>query len=76
MKIICIYNPHTVWKITPGKIYELQDYNWKDLPSEHKYIIDDKGNKFNFREGIESYPEYFIPLNQWRDKQLNKLIKT
>ena len=72
MKIICLYNPHTVWKITPGKIYELQDHNWINN-IETKYIIDDKGNKFFFGDGIETYPDYFIPLNQWRNKQLNKL---
>jgi hypothetical protein len=71
MKIICICNPHTVWKITPGKIYELQDYNWE--PSEHKYIIDDRGSKFFFEDGIETYPDYFIPLEQWRERQLNKI---
>ena len=52
MKIICINNPHTVWKITPGKIYELQDYNWvvSGEPREHKYIIDDRGQKFFFED--------------------------
>ena len=71
MKIICICNPHTVWKITPGKIYELKDHNWE--PREHKYILDDRGQKFFFEDGIETYPDYFIPLNQWRNKQLLKL---
>jgi len=72
MKIICINNPHTVWEITPCKIYELQDHSWIN-PSEIKYIIDDRGSKFFFENGIETYPDYFIPLKQWRDKQLNKL---
>lgn len=72
MKIICIYNPHTVWKITPGKIYELQDHTWISN-IESKYIIDDRGQKFFFEDGIETYPDYFIPLDQWRNKQLNKL---
>ena len=73
MKIICINNPHTVWKITPGKIYELQDHSWIN-PSEIKYIIDDRGSKFFFENGIETYPDYFIPLNQWRDNKLKDIL--
>ena len=66
MKIICINNPYTVWKITPGKIYELQIN-----PDEIKYIIDDSENKFFFQD--RTYTDYFIHINQWRDKQLLKL---
>jgi hypothetical protein len=68
MKIICLHNPCTIWKITPGKIYELYNHYYNN-----KFIIDDKGEEFLLVNGLGLYSEYFIPINQWRESQLNKI---
>ena len=71
MKIVCIDNPHeTVWKITPGKTYDLLDLHLRS-GNLAQYIIDDAGNVFNLKDGIETYP--FKTREEIRDQKLKEL---
>ena len=54
-------------KFHPGKIYQL--ITEKTL----SFIIDDGGGKFLFVDGLELYSDYFISLDQWREKQPLKI---
>ncbi len=71
-KVVCVSKPHKIWKITPGKIYDLY-YNTLQYKHNDIYIIDDKGDKFIFADGLKSYSNYFLTLEEWRDKKLNEL---
>ena len=71
-KIVCIHNPHKVWNITPGKIYDLQQaYSYFD----DVYIVDDKDEEMIFSDGLMdiSLLTNFISIDEFRDKQLKKL---
>lgn len=70
-KVVCVSKPH-IWKVTPGKIYDLY-YNTLQYRNNDIYIIDDKGDEFTFVGDLESYSDYFISLEEWRDKKLNEL---
>lgn len=70
-KVVCVSKPH-IWKVTPGKIYDLY-YNKLQYRNNDIYIIDDKGGEFTFVGDMESYSDYFISLEEWRDKKLNEL---
>ena len=70
-KVVCVSKPH-IWKVTPGKIYDLY-YNKLQYRNNDIYIIDDKGDEFLFVNGLESYSDYFISLEDFRDKKLNEL---
>lgn len=68
-KVVCVFKPR-IWKVTSGKIYDLY-YNTlhNDI-----YIIDDKGDEFIFVDGLEDYSDYFITLEEWRERKLNDLL--
>ena len=68
-ELICIHNPHKVWNITSGKIYDLRMY------FDSAYIVDDKGEKFIFEDGLEDiwFVTCFISINEFRDKKLKEL---
>lgn len=70
-KVVCVSKPH-IWSVTPGKIYDLY-YNTLQYKNNDIYIIDDNGNRFTFVGDLESYSDYFISLEEWRDKKLNEL---
>lgn len=75
-KVVCVAKPH-IWKVTPGKIYDLyyDTINFKGLQYRNNdiYIIDDDGNRFTFVGDMKSYSDYFISLEDFRDKKLNEL---
>jgi len=73
MKVICICNPHKVWRITPGKIYDLYPYDYNNDFNLDKWLIDDKGEEFLFVNGLELYSDYFITLDKWRERQLKEI---
>jgi len=73
MKVICIFNPHKVWRITPGKIYDLYPYYYNNDFNLDKWLIDDKGEEFLFVNGLELYSDYFITLDKWRERQLKEI---
>ena len=70
-KVVCVSKPH-IWKVTPGKIYDLY-YDTIQYRNNDIYIIDDNGNRFTFVGDLESYSDYFISLEDFRDKKLNEL---
>ena len=68
MKLMCVNNlsleEGSISPITPGKIYEcVESFSNKDY-----FITNDTG--FKSWELIEN----FITLQEWRDKQLNKIL--
>ena len=71
-KVVCVSKPHNIWSVTPGKIYDLY-YNTLQYKSNDIYIIDDKGDEFIFVDGLEDYSDYFITLEDFRDRKLNEL---
>jgi hypothetical protein len=66
MKVVCIHNPHLVWNITEGKIYDI--FDWDE--SRFAYIIDDSEKEFI----LEGNYHCFLPLDKYRQKQLDKII--
>ena len=73
MKIFCIGNPYPyVWKITPGKTYDLLDLRLRN-GNIAQYIIDDVGSVFNLKDGIETYPNCFKTREEIREEKLKEL---
>jgi hypothetical protein len=64
MKVVCIHNPHVVWNVTEGKIYDI--LKWNKL----SFIIDDLGEEFL----LEGNYQFFLPLEEYRQEQLDKLL--
>ena len=73
-KVVCVFKPR-IWKVTSGKIYDLY-YNKYTLQYKNNdiCIIDDKGDEFLFVNGLELYSDYFITLEEWRERKLNDLL--
>jgi len=71
MKIVCIKNPHRVWKITVGKIYEFRRMGEANHTSFVDYILDDDNNPFILDDSIKE--TYFISLKEWRNNRLKSL---
>jgi hypothetical protein len=77
MKVVCICNPHKVWKITPGKTYDMISRaligSWN-----LEYIIDDKGSEFYLEDGYKNNiidSGYFITLEEFRNKKISDILK-
>jgi hypothetical protein len=64
MKVVCIHNPHVVWDVTEGRIYDI--LKWNNI----SFIIDDLGEEFL----LEGNYQFFLPLEDYRQKQLDKLL--
>jgi hypothetical protein len=68
MKLMCVNNlsleEGSISPITPGKIYESDE----SFSNKDYFITNDTG--FKSWELIEN----FMPLQEWRDKQLNKIL--
>jgi len=64
MKVVCIQNPHVVWNVTEGKIYDI--LKWNKL----SFIIDDLGEEFL----LEGNYQFFLTLEEYRQEQLDKLL--
>ena len=54
-------------KLTPGKIYDVILYNILPVKTRHWLIKNDVGIKNWYSSDV------IIPLEEWRDKQLNEL---
>lgn len=74
MKVVCM-NKHHLDKLTIGKIYDvlIEEYDMFGDGSlvETHYIIDDDGKEILY--GSINNKD-FIPLDEWRDNQLNKIL--
>ena len=70
MKVICINNKYDSGEIidgiTLGKIYIMSPHEGYNL----RQFIDDNGN---IRLWLDDMDLFFIPIDEWREKQLNKL---
>lgn len=67
MKVICIKN-YDNYRTTIGRVYEVcQEYNSSSEDDYNEYFVADNGEKLWY------HPDYFIPLEQWRENQLNKI---
>ena len=71
MKAICIKNYDEVnSRTTIGKVYEIcQEYNSSEDDDCSEYFVADNGDELWY------FSDYFIPLEQWRENQLNKLLE-
>jgi len=49
---------------TKDKIYEVKMFEWL----EYSVIIDDLGFETRY------IPKFFIPLEEWREQQINKIL--
>jgi len=68
MKVVCIKNKfdsgEIIGGITPGKIYIMSPgYNLRQF-------IDDRANT---RLWLDDIDLFFMPIDEWREQQLNKL---
>lgn len=70
MKMVCINNKYDsgeiVDGITFGKIYIMSPHEGYNL----RQFIDDNGN---IRLWLDDMDLFFIPIDEWREGQLNKL---
>lgn len=70
MKVICINNKYDSGEIidgiTLGKIYIMSPHEGYNL----RQFIDDNGN---IRLWLDDMDLFFIPIDEWREGQLNKL---
>jgi hypothetical protein len=67
MIVVCIKQRREGGGLTIGKHYELVSiYDWNDV--NQYVIVNDFGIEFSYRMS------YFMPLQDWRDKQIEKLI--
>ena len=89
MKVVCICNPHKVWRITPGKKYDILSRPYaigthfiknslitKDLKLE--CIIDDKGVEFYLEDGSKNNiidSGYFITLEEFRNRKISEILE-
>jgi hypothetical protein len=69
MKLYCVSTGPEIYNqtnIEVGKVYDITDGEFKD---QYRMIAIDIGNGES-----QEYPKTcFIPLDEWREKQLNKL---
>ena len=69
MKLYCVSTGPEIYNqtnIEVGKVYDITDGEFKD---QYRMIAIDIGN-----DESQEYPKNcFIPLDEWREKQLNKL---
>ena len=90
MKIFCIGNPYPyVWKITPGKTYDLLDLRLRN-GNIAQYIIDDAGNAYEVEKQDDSDGNWLIvkcddgirrlftkdvfqSISEWREKRLKEI---
>jgi hypothetical protein len=76
MKLVCIDNEFKEDELTVGKIYEFNSVSYGvGSPRKGFYwvMISDNGGRYTYDGGNVRFSR-FITLQEWREKQLDKLI--